>query len=76
MKLSKYIAGLQEFFKENGDLDCFYASDSEGNSYQQVGYTGSILFTMTPEAYNAEMYCPEDAAEYKDDELVPVCIIN
>lgn len=61
MKLSEYIESLQAFLAEHGDMNCFYASDDEGNSYQQVGYAGSILYTDEPEAYRPDtVYCEED----------------
>lgn len=78
MKLSQYIAELQSFLKDHGDLNCFYASDDEGNSYQRVSYTGSLLYTNDPDGYNAEMYCEEDFKEMLEDgdELTPVCVVN
>lgn len=76
MKLSEYIKGLQEFLAKHGDLECFYSADDEGNNYQKVYYTGSLLHTMNPEAYCPDMYCEEDLAEYEDEEFVRVCIIN
>ena len=32
MKVSEMIENLQNFMNENGDLDCWYAKDDEGNS--------------------------------------------
>lgn len=78
MKLSQYIAELQSFLKAHGDLNCFYAADDEGNSYQRVSYAGSLLYTNDPDGYNAEMYCEEDFKEMLEDgdELTPVCVVN
>jgi hypothetical protein len=76
MKLSEYINSLQEFLNDNGDLDCFYACDDEGNGYQQVNYAGNLYYTMEPEAYRPEMYSDEDKEEYPDDEFTAVCVVN
>lgn len=44
IKLSKYIEELNKLLKKEGDVDCFYAADEEGNSYKKVNYTGTIYF--------------------------------
>jgi len=36
MKLSKYIKILQIIHKVEGVIDCYYSSDEEGNSFNQV----------------------------------------
>jgi hypothetical protein len=78
MKLSKYIADLQVFLKKHGDLNCYYASDDEGNSYQACGYSGSILYTDTPEAYRLDSVINEDELEefFEDGDYSPVCVVN
>lgn len=90
MKLSEYIEGLKETLEEHGDLECYAASDSEGNSYNRVYYAGSVLYTgddfETPPyiletAYNSqEEYDEEYGDDYDDDEdqdpLTPICIVN
>lgn len=53
MKVSEMIKNLQKFMKDNGDLDCWYAVDDEGNGYQKV-YFGCpnamyVLDTVEPE---------------------------
>ena len=76
--LSEYIQELQEFLKEHGDMPAFYASDDEGNSYQTINYSGSILYTLDPNEYRPDMYCQEDLGELEEDgcELTKVCIVN
>lgn len=81
MKLSKYIKSLNAMLEEHGDMNCFYASDDEGNSFQQVGYAGSILYTDTPDAYRPDtVYCDEDLiTEIEDDDSTvfhKICIVN
>ena len=81
MKLSKYIADLQEFLKENGDMECVYAKDDEGNGYQKVGWSGSLYYTNQLDQYYIEtMYNIEDVQSEVDeedvDEFVQVCVVN
>jgi len=77
MKLSEYISELQEFLKEHGDIECYYASDDEGNSYQSVGYAGSLMYKMMDDNdYHPSLYCEEDLEEYEDDEFEKVCVVN
>jgi len=81
MKLSEYIKSLSDMLEEHGDMNCFYASDDEGNSYQKVGYAGSILYTDEPDAYRPDtVYCDEDlVTEVEDDDsrvFHKICIVN
>jgi len=76
MKLSKYIAGLQRVMNSHGDLDCYYATDDEGNGYKHVFYTGSIFFVHKYEAnsYNPEL-CQEEEIKNQDD-FSKVVVVN
>jgi hypothetical protein len=79
MLLSKYIEGLQKFLEENGDMDAYYASDDEGNSYQQVNYAGSKLFRYKDASeYRPDLLSEEDIEEYDyvPDHCTPVCVVN
>jgi len=42
MKLSEYIKGLKEILKTEGDIDCYYAVDEEGNDYKEVHFNGTV----------------------------------
>jgi hypothetical protein len=42
MKLKQYIAALQEIADKHSDLTVIYASDSEGNYFNEVYYTPSV----------------------------------
>ena len=44
MKLKEYVAILNEISKKNGngELDCYYSSDDEGNNYSKVFYAPSV----------------------------------
>lgn len=73
MKISEMITNLQEFMAKNGDLDCWYASDDEGNSFHKVYYSPSLFYHNLD---NDEMHdCIEEFGGYKDD-IHPVCIVN
>lgn len=79
MKLSKYIASLQKFLKENGDLDCYYAIDDEGNGYQQVNWAGTkMLRYKHSQSYRPDLLQTSDIEEYDYDpnDCIPVCVIN
>lgn len=44
MKISAYIEELKAILKTEGDLDCYYAVDEEGNGYGEILYSCSILY--------------------------------
>jgi hypothetical protein len=79
MKLSEYIQKLQNFMEKNGDLNCFYSSDDEGNEYIKVSFSPSALFTTEPEGYRVDMISQEGLADLDDEdksEFFKVCVIN
>jgi hypothetical protein len=74
MKLSTYIEKLQELLAENGDLQCIYSKDDEGNGYGTVNYSPSLMRYDYDEreAYNLEEEkedFEEDNNEYYDDDF-------
>ena len=75
MKISEMIANLQEFMKAHGDLECYYATDDEGNAYHPVYYGPSCYYVNEDgEMYNEEDVLNEDPEDVED--LKPVCIVN
>jgi len=44
MNLSEYIQGLQLLLKEEGDLECYYCVDDEGNGYDDVKFNGTVMY--------------------------------
>lgn len=74
MKISKMIKGLEEFMAEHGDLECWYATDDEGNAYRPVYYTPSKYYVN--EDY--EVCKLEDIEYYEEDveDYKPICIVN
>lgn len=75
MKISEMIKNLREFMAENGDLECWYAKDDEGNGYQEVHYEPSLYYVNKDgEVYqNIEDF---DLEEVYVDELRQICIVN
>jgi hypothetical protein len=61
LKLSEVIKGLQDVLDEEGDLECFYAIDDEGNAFNPV-------YSHACDA------CPEEYGI--DSDAKKVCIIN
>ena len=78
MKISEMIKNLEEFMAENGDLDCWYATDDEGNAYHEIYYSPTFSYVNE----DGDMYSEEDLEEYLEDyeltkdDVTPVCIVN
>ena len=74
MKISEMIKNLQSFMEENGDLDCYYAVDDEGNGYSKIYYEPSKYYANEDE----EVYHFEDL-EYMEidiEDVTPICVVN
>lgn len=75
MKISRMIKNLQEFMNNNGDLDCYYAIDDEGNGYKEVHYSPSMYYVNGyGDMFQQEDYDEADEEDKKD--LIPVCVVN
>lgn len=74
MKISEMIKNLQNFMAENGDLECWYAKDDEGNGYQEVHYTPSKYYVDE----DGDVMQFEDLEYYElhMEDVEPICIIN
>ena len=61
MKVSEMIKNLQEFIEKNGDLDCYYAVDDEGNLVDtSIKMTGdSDVFSNANSVQRREYVEPE-----------------
>lgn len=74
MKLTELIRNLEIMLKVYGDLDCYYAEDDEGNSYEEITNIPTVLYKNEDE----ELLSMEDI-EYLDldeDDVEAVCIVN
>ena len=75
MKVSEMIKNLQKFMKDNGDLDCWYAVDDEGNGYQKVYYEPSLFYVgSNGEVYSNVKDLDDDGLSVED--VTRVCIVN
>ena len=75
MKVSEMIKNLQEFMKEHGDLECWYAVDDEGNDYNEIYYTPTKFYVNNFEdVFQQEDYDEADEEDKKD--LTPICVVN
>ena len=75
MKISEMIKNLQEFMADNGDLECWYAVDDEGNEYREVHYEPSLYYINKDDEVYQEID-DFDLDEVCIDELRQICIIN
>lgn len=75
MKISEMIKNLQNFMEEHGDLECWYASDDEGNAYHKVYYEPSL---MCASKYDGEVMTLEDAGwiELYPEDYNEICVVN
>ena len=75
MKISEMIKNLQEFKAEHGDIDCWYATDDEGNEYHEVYFDPSFRYVNEyGDVYQQEDYDAADEDERED--LTPICLVN
>lgn len=74
MKISEMIKNLEEFMEEYGDIDCWYATDDEGNGYHEVYFDPSFRYVDD----EGDMYTKKDLEECEIDieDVTPACIIN
>lgn len=75
MKVSEMIKNLEEFKSKYGDLDCWYATDDEGNGYGEVYYDPNMYWVDA----DGEVYSnTEDLEEYDltEEDVTPICIVN
>lgn len=75
MKVSEVIQFLKEIQKEHGDLECWYSSDDEGNSFRKLFYEPSVCYV---DSYG-ETYGTNEDLEYADlkpEDVRKICVVN
>ena len=65
MKVSELIHNLEQFQAEYGDLDCWYASDPEGNDHFPLEFTPTKGYLIEG-----------DGVSYSNTEGEKICVIN
>jgi hypothetical protein len=78
MKVSGMIKNLQDFMEENGDIDCYYAVDDEGNDYKEVYYKPTLMLENSYGDLYSVKEIEEDDSLDEDEraEFKKVCIVN
>ena len=75
MKISEMIKNLEAVMLANGDLECWYAKDDEGNGYSPIYWEPSVYYVNNyGDVFQEEdLECgdEEDIAELKH-----ICIVN
>ena len=75
MKISEMIKNLEAVMAANGDIECYYAVDDEGNAYHEVYFEPSVYWINKYgdvfQDEDLEDEDPEDIAE-----LQQICIVN
>lgn len=75
MKVSDMIKNLEAVMAANGDIECYYAQDDEGNAYHPVYFEPTVYWMNK----YGDMFREEDLeGEDPDDiaELTHICIVN
>ena len=75
MKISEMIRNLEAVMLANGDIECYYAVDDEGNAYHPVYFKPSVYWiNQYDEVFQDEDLEGED--EEYIAELTQICIVN
>ena len=75
MKISDMIKNLEAVMLANGDLECYYAVDDEGNAYHPVYWEPSVYWiNQYGEVFQDEDLEGEDEEDIA--ELTQICIVN
>lgn len=77
MKLAEYIEKLKEILEEHGDLDLIYGSDDEGNRFDKVNYSPTVVYAEE-DGYHYSIKCEEDFedGEYDKEDFEKVVCVN
>jgi hypothetical protein len=74
MKVSEMIKNLQKFMAENGDLECWYAVDDEGNGYSPIYFEPTMYYT------NGDGDVRQTLEDFDMDDYVEdvqqICVVN
>ena len=77
MKISEMIKNLQEIMSGYGYLDCYYASDDEGNDYYRVYYKPSVYGAVRGKVYSwSDIERMSQRAHEDTVKFEKICVIN
>lgn len=75
MKISEMIKNLEAVMLANGDIECWYAMDEEGNGFYPIYFEPSVYYLNRYgdvfQEEDLQHEDPEDIAELKH-----ICIVN
>lgn len=75
MKISEMIKNLEAVMLANGDLECYYAVDDEGNAYHPIHWEPSVYYVnQYGDVFQDEDLEDEDPEDIT--ELQHICIVN
>lgn len=75
MKISEMMKNLEAVMTANGDLECWYAVDDEGNAYHPVWFEPSVYYTNS----YGDVFQEEDIKDEDPEDIAAlerICIIN
>lgn len=75
MKLNEYIEELKEILEEHGDLDLIYSRDSEGNGFENVFYSPSIMYKEGV-SHRFDAYSEDDLEDDEKEDYQKVVCVN
>ena len=75
MKISGMIKNLQEFKRQHGDLNCWYAVDDEGNEHHEVFWPPSLYYVDDDGNVYPNIEDFEDC-DLTAEDVDLICIIN
>lgn len=74
MKLKEYIENLQAIYDISGNLEVIYATNEEGNDFNNVYHKPSIVYFDKKHKYIVDLYDLEDALANGAKVAQVVCI--
>ena len=75
MTISEMIKNLEAVMLANGDLECYYAVDDEGNAYHPIHWEPSVYYVNK----YGDVFQDEDLEDEEPEdiaELQHICIVN
>jgi hypothetical protein len=75
MRISEMIKNLEAVMASQGDLECYYAVDDEGNAYHPIFFEPSVFYVNKyGDIFQEEDIKDEDPEDIA--ELKRICIVN
>lgn len=75
MTISEMIKNLEAVMLANGDLECYYAVDDEGNAYHPIHWEPSVYYVNQ----YGDVFQDEDLEDEDPEDIAAlqhICIVN